>query len=426
MSIDNNIDTKFIKIPIDRIQPNSYNNNVFDKKTFEKLKQNIKRDGFNMPIIVKEIDIDKYEIIDGEHRYRAMKELGETYITCVVKKKDEITDIEQKRGTLSYNKLRGKEDHYKTALLVKDMIESDGDNGINAILDAGFTETEIKTLTQAIEGEDDFLSSMLSKEFKKITPKKDTPKSEIKKQLKKQKHYKLDKHIISFSNPRKINIRHKLINPEEQIDLLIINIPINDLKINENIFLWLKPLFDRAYELLNNKSLFILRAPYKINKNKHSISDYMGDTIKYLTSNIGLYLVSSIIEIDGKSEKEGILNYHTPVYLFSFSSNFKVKDMEYQNVEEVRNITDTSNEFIDIYTNNSIIENTLIHNLIKHFSFSKGKVVEFFIKQDTFSSCDKLNKHYIGVDNHPYKVEEIISNWEISNKKKRKPLEVKS
>jgi hypothetical protein len=52
--------------------------------------------------------------------------------------------------------------------------------------------------------------------------------------------------------------------------------------------------------------------------------------------------------------------------------------------------------------------------------------VEFFIGDNTLPSCELLNKNYIGVDSHPYKVEEIISNWEISNKKKRKPLEVKS
>ena len=62
-------------IPIEKIQANSYNPNSVAKPEMDLLYQSIKIDGYTMPIVCYYLkDQDKYEIVDGFHRYRTMLE----------------------------------------------------------------------------------------------------------------------------------------------------------------------------------------------------------------------------------------------------------------------------------------------------------------------------------------------------------------
>lgn len=62
------------KIPIDKIEANSYNPNSVAPPEMKLLYQSIKEDGYTMPIVCYYIaDKDVYEIVDGYHRYTTMK-----------------------------------------------------------------------------------------------------------------------------------------------------------------------------------------------------------------------------------------------------------------------------------------------------------------------------------------------------------------
>ncbi len=62
------------KIPIDKIEANSYNPNSVAPPEMRLLYQSIKEDGYTMPIVCYYIaDKDVYEIVDGYHRYTTMK-----------------------------------------------------------------------------------------------------------------------------------------------------------------------------------------------------------------------------------------------------------------------------------------------------------------------------------------------------------------
>lgn len=61
------------RVPIYKIQANSYNPNSVAPPEMKLLYQSIKEDGYTMPIVCYYLsDVDKYEIVDGYHRYTTM------------------------------------------------------------------------------------------------------------------------------------------------------------------------------------------------------------------------------------------------------------------------------------------------------------------------------------------------------------------
>lgn len=68
---------KLLTLKIDRIIANSNQpRKYFDKDKMSELKESIKNSGLLQPITVRKISGGKYEIIAGERRYRACRELG--------------------------------------------------------------------------------------------------------------------------------------------------------------------------------------------------------------------------------------------------------------------------------------------------------------------------------------------------------------
>lgn len=98
-------------IPIEKIQANSYNPNSVAPPEMKLLYQSIKEDGYTMPIVCYYLeDIDKYEIVDGFHRYTVMLKHKDIYKrekgmlpVSVIKK-----DISNRMAsTIRHNRARG-------------------------------------------------------------------------------------------------------------------------------------------------------------------------------------------------------------------------------------------------------------------------------------------------------------------------------
>lgn len=53
------------------------------------LKASIEKHGFKIPILVRKLDDDKYELIDGEHRIEVMRELNQDRIPAVITEDDD-------------------------------------------------------------------------------------------------------------------------------------------------------------------------------------------------------------------------------------------------------------------------------------------------------------------------------------------------
>ncbi len=74
------------QIPIDQINPSPYQpRTVFDDDKIDELCQTIKTHGIIQPIVVRLALDNKYEIIAGERRWRAVKKLGMETISAIVK-----------------------------------------------------------------------------------------------------------------------------------------------------------------------------------------------------------------------------------------------------------------------------------------------------------------------------------------------------
>lgn len=61
-------------VPVEKIQANSYNPNSVAPPEMKLLETSIWEDGYTMPVVCYYLaDIDKYEIVDGFHRYTVLK-----------------------------------------------------------------------------------------------------------------------------------------------------------------------------------------------------------------------------------------------------------------------------------------------------------------------------------------------------------------
>lgn len=116
----NNFTTTKLTVQIDTIHPNPFNPNVQDKTTFEKEKKSIKELGMLGSILVRESVIPgHYEILDGEHRWKAAKELDYTEMT--IENIGKIPDSQMKFLTIHLNNLRGKDDMFKRAAILNEL-----------------------------------------------------------------------------------------------------------------------------------------------------------------------------------------------------------------------------------------------------------------------------------------------------------------
>ena len=99
------------KVPVKKIQANAYNPNSVAPPEMKLLYRSIKEDGYTMPIVCYYIpDDDKYEIVDGFHRYRIMLEHKDIYereggcMPVVVIDKDISNRM---ASTIRHNRARG-------------------------------------------------------------------------------------------------------------------------------------------------------------------------------------------------------------------------------------------------------------------------------------------------------------------------------
>lgn len=82
------------------IKPNDYNPNFMSPTKFEELKSEIKK-GFDVPIIITSDNV----IIDGEHRWKALKQLGGKQIPCIIR--TDLKEGDAELLTINHNRVRG-------------------------------------------------------------------------------------------------------------------------------------------------------------------------------------------------------------------------------------------------------------------------------------------------------------------------------
>lgn len=116
-------------IAVADVDPNPWNPNQQDEKTFNRLVQEIKDVGFLEPIHVvpyvhEETGATRYLILGGEHRWRAATVAGMENVPALLLKHKRFADVDfQKAMTVRLNALRGKLNKEKMVKLFHDFAD---------------------------------------------------------------------------------------------------------------------------------------------------------------------------------------------------------------------------------------------------------------------------------------------------------------
>lgn len=116
---------RLIQVPYGRIEPNPWNPNVMDEAMRAKERASIIQFGFVDPITVRELPGEEFEprfqIIDGENRWREGHDLGITIFPCWSLGLMEDADAEQL--TIVLNETRGRPDQGRLTTLVQSLLQ---------------------------------------------------------------------------------------------------------------------------------------------------------------------------------------------------------------------------------------------------------------------------------------------------------------
>lgn len=115
-------------IPIEKIVANSYNPNSVAPPEFKLLYKSIKEDGYTQPVVCYYDKVqDKYEIVDGYHRYLVMLKFKDIYnreegkLPCVIIDKDINNRM---ASTIRHNRARGSHNIELMVNIVSELLES--------------------------------------------------------------------------------------------------------------------------------------------------------------------------------------------------------------------------------------------------------------------------------------------------------------
>ncbi len=150
------------ELRIDLLDPNPWNPNRMTDAIRRKLRLNLKRDGFVAPLLVRKLG-NRYQIVNGEHRWRIAQELSYQTVPCVV-----LEDLDDRRArilTVNLNELGGDPVPALLAKLLHELEEESPLSELAAVLP--YDEAEIRdtlALLKMPEGLEQMLEEEAAKE----------------------------------------------------------------------------------------------------------------------------------------------------------------------------------------------------------------------------------------------------------------------
>ena len=156
-------------VPIEKIQANAYNPNHVAPPEMKLLYESIKNDGYTMPIVCYYLeDEDKYEIVDGYHRYTVMlthkdiyeREQGLLPVSVIDK---HISD--RMASTIKHNRARGEHSIELMTNIVAELSKS-GKSDAWILKNVGMDAEELLRLKQLSGLQELFKDKDFSKSWK--------------------------------------------------------------------------------------------------------------------------------------------------------------------------------------------------------------------------------------------------------------------
>lgn len=136
----------------DHIYPNPWNVNQMDDFMFRKEVESIREFGFVVPLLVRPHPFEAgcFQIIDGEHRWRAGRELGMGQFPVNVIDADDETAQEL---SIVLNETRGQADEAKLSSLVRSLVEKRGEQVARVM---PFTQERLQSMVADKDADIDF------------------------------------------------------------------------------------------------------------------------------------------------------------------------------------------------------------------------------------------------------------------------------
>jgi ParB family chromosome partitioning protein len=115
---------RYVEIPVTAITPNPRQpRRAFDEDALDELAESIKQVGLLQPVVVRQVGLDRYELVMGERRWRASQRAGMTEIGAIVK---QTQDNDLLRDALIENLHRQQLDPLEEAAAYQQLLDDFG------------------------------------------------------------------------------------------------------------------------------------------------------------------------------------------------------------------------------------------------------------------------------------------------------------
>lgn len=144
----------YIIVPIEKLVAADWNYKIDDtakaKFMMDKLKSNLKRNGQIENIIIRELDTGFFEVVNGNHRYMALKDLGWT--ECVAYNLGAVDLPTAKRIAVATNETKFENDPLRLAGIVKELAEGVDPVELESVLaDLPYSAEEMLNQVQVLD-----------------------------------------------------------------------------------------------------------------------------------------------------------------------------------------------------------------------------------------------------------------------------------
>lgn len=255
------------KIVLGKYQPRKHGK--ISKESLQDLVESIKEQGVLQPIIVREMDDEKYELIAGERRYLSALEIGLTVIPCLIKNVNEreafaialIENIQREQLTLleeSESLLKLKDEHFLSVDQVSKIIGKPRSTVANLIRVASLLSPECKLFWE--NGDVDYghirAAIILDHKFQNIVIQyvidKKLSVRETEKFIKEKKYLDLrEPQVTKINNRPLVSSDDMKILSEKFLNLYNKNVRINALKTGRIRVLMEFETIERIYDYLD-------------------------------------------------------------------------------------------------------------------------------------------------------------------------------
>ena len=174
--IDKKVYEEIQEIPIVNITPNRYQpRTVFDDARIDELALTIRTHGLIQPIVVRQYEDDKYEIIAGERRFRAATKLGWEKVPAIIKN---LNDTETASVALIENLQREELTAIEEAVAYQKLIELHNLTQEALAQRLGKGQSTIANKLRLLKLPEEIKSALLEKHYRTSRPRSHSFKNE--------------------------------------------------------------------------------------------------------------------------------------------------------------------------------------------------------------------------------------------------------